>query len=167
MPGLAPEVVVPAGHAAEMENDPTKPFVDGTVNEAELLDWVQLARRGAEAVKRLSVCDAQIGQVLAYGPADSDGKWPCRAVRKCLEVLESPEMERALALEIMNRRGFHCVGRTGDAERALGRWYNTMADRVDSESPRTAAVLRIVGSRYMGEAKRVDKDGLEREFFHQ
>ncbi|MBX3377499.1 MAG: hypothetical protein KF678_10915 [Phycisphaeraceae bacterium] len=146
------------------EGDPTVPFVKGQVDAEALQKWIAVVRKLADSKGRLKVADSQIGQVFAYAPADADGAWPCKAVRDCIGAISSDVLDRGFACEIRNRRGAHYLGDDGSEERRLRDAYRAMADRIDKDGARAAAVLRSVADWYDSEARRNDEEGHGREF---
>jgi hypothetical protein len=76
-----------------------------TVDEQELLAWVREARRLCEENGRSVECDLRIGEVLAHAPTETDGTWPCVAVRDIIDDVESENLARGFEIGIFNRRG--------------------------------------------------------------
>lgn len=142
----------------------TRPSVSGTVDASLLAAWVTRARQLAASAHRGTACDRHIGQVLAHSPADPDGRWPCQAVRAIVEAIGSPSLERGFVLGVVNRRGIHFVGRTGDEERTIRDAFEAQASLIAAESPRTASALRCAAEHYAGEGLARDGQGRRREF---
>ncbi len=165
VPGLdlRTAVFLEDGRATD-EASVTKPAVEGVIDENFLNDWVDRARELAKQADRLDLCDRHIGKVFALAPADADGRWPCGPVRRCIERLSSQRLESGLGAAILDRRGAHYVGPTGEAERKLRDTYREMATQVNGESPRSAAALRSVADRYDREGKQRDDEGRRDEF---
>jgi hypothetical protein len=67
-----------------------------------LLEWVKKARALANDRGLLEVCDARIGEVLAYSPEESDGSWPCIPVRDALEEIGTDEVFSGFGAGIYN-----------------------------------------------------------------
>jgi hypothetical protein len=139
-------------------------FTKGRVDKGELFKWVTEARELAQASGRLGVCDSRIGHVLAFAPADPDGKWPCEAVRDLFEHLKSEELERGFRTSLYNSRGFHRRGKGGDQERALTQKFRTIKELVQSKWPRTGALLRSIAEGYEREARWHDQEDAIEEF---
>src|SRR5205807_1300536 len=78
---------------------------DGSVDADELRAWVGDARARLREARRLRVGDIYIGKVLAASPPDTDGAWPCEAVRDVLEEVQSPQIESGMRTEIFNSLG--------------------------------------------------------------
>lgn len=167
LPGLTTpaDAKVPVrGNTIEVEGSPVLPPVTGTIDAGKLKNWVEDARRLATDCDRIGVCDSYIGGVLAFSPADADGRWPAAPVRELIEDLASQSVESGFRIGMLNRRGPHGVGATGSAERAIRDAYLSMAEKIHHESSRTAAILRALGGDYDAEAKQRDDEGHRREF---
>ena len=128
---------------------------DGTVNEKELTDWIESARKRCEETKHVIGCDLQIGFILAHAPADPDGTWPHVAIRNVIEQLNNETIDRHIQNEIYNSRGVVSRGIKdgGSQERTLTEKYKKMSDTVKAKWPRTGAMLRGMAEWYEHEAK--------------
>jgi transcriptional regulator with XRE-family HTH domain len=129
-----------------------------TVDEKTLLAWVKKARSMAEDRGLLEICDSRIGEVLAHAPAESDGSWPCVAVRDALEEIGSDEVFGGFSVGIYNKRGvFSKTLKEGGAqERTLAEKYRQYADASNLEWTKTAATLRRIAEGYEEHARRED-----------
>ncbi|MBI4863794.1 MAG: hypothetical protein HY815_26575 [Candidatus Riflebacteria bacterium] len=130
------------------------PGVDGEA----LARWVDGARNALVTVKRASIGEHLIGQMLRGSPFDPDGTWPCRSVRDVLEKLESSEIEAGLEIGVFNSLGVtsRAMGEGGTIERAQSEKYEGLAAAVANQWPRTASLLRRIARGYRSEAKRID-----------
>jgi hypothetical protein len=124
-----------------------------------LFRWVTSARELCRSSGRLSVCDIKIGEVLAYAPGETDGTWPCVAVRDVIEEIESDELLRGFEIGIFNKRGVHSRSpfEGGDPERKLAKTYADHAETIAPEWPRTAAALQRLAKQYEADARREDE----------
>jgi hypothetical protein len=131
---------------------------DGTLDEKELTDWVEAARRQCAETKHVRGCDRQIGSVLARAPSDNDGIWPHVAVRNLIEHLNNEMIDRHIQNEIYNSRGVVSRGPDdgGKRERELADKYEKMSDALKNKWPRTSAILRGIADSYRYQAKRED-----------
>jgi hypothetical protein len=131
---------------------------NGTISGDVLSEWVRAARAAAAQRDQVNVADHLIGRVLAYGSIDSDGTWPCRAVRDVIEGTVSCEMEQAFQTAVYNSRGPYMKSLTegGAQERQLAERYNRQAERIVDGWPRTAAMLRSIAEYYRRDAHRED-----------
>lgn len=133
---------------------------DGTLDEKELNDWVEAARKQCIETKHVIGCDLQIGFMLAHAPGDPDGTWPHIAVRNLIERLNNETIDRHIQNEIYNSRGVVSRGINdgGQQERGLAEKYKKMSDAVKTKWPRTGRMLREIAESYEHQAKREDID---------
>jgi hypothetical protein len=139
------------------------------VNAKVLMDWVSRARELLASEHRLDIGDQMIGQMLSGAPSDSDGTWPCAAVREVIEHFASGEMERGLSIGTFNSRGVfsRAIGEGGRQERALAEKYEGLAAAVVDSSARTARMLRDMAMDYRHNATREDREAaLEDDLGH-
>lgn len=131
---------------------------DGSVDETELVDWIEMARKKCAESKHLTVCDIHIGMLLAYTPADPDGTWPHVAVRNLIETLNNETIDQHIQMGVRNSRGVtsraHNEG--GRQERELVEKYRAMINTLKIRWPRTAVLLRGIAESYEYDAKRED-----------
>jgi transcriptional regulator with XRE-family HTH domain len=134
--------------------------LDGTIDSDFLESWVTSARKLADECGRGEICDYTIGQMLANSPKDGDGTWPCFAVRKVLERIASEDIEEGMHIGILNSRGatWRSPYEGGSLERQETEKYDSLAARIEIESPRTASVLRGIAASYRGRARREDEE---------
>lgn len=133
---------------------------DGTLDEKELTDWIEAARKQCAETKHVTGCDVQIGFMLAHAPTDPDGTWPHIAVRNLIERLNNETVDRHIQNEIYNNRGVTTRGLNdgGKQERELAERYKKMSDAVKVKWPRTSAMLRGIAESYEYQAKYEDVD---------
>jgi len=139
-------------------------------SEAEIIDsgilreWVLKVRKLAQDVKRLRVCDSQIGQILSYAPSSPDGSWPCLEVRDLIEELQSPVLENGFRIGKYNQRGVICRGEGGKQEWDLVKHYRELAEKVRNRWPRTAGILDGLAKGYENEARHWDEQAKREEY---
>lgn len=127
---------------------------DGSVDELQLREWCNEARRIADETGRLEVCDSHIGQLFARcASEDADGKWPCAAVCRAAMEIDSESLASGMACGIQNLRGAGFRAKGGDQERELAETFRKKADKVRFDSPFVAGVLDSVAESYDREAK--------------
>ncbi len=133
---------------------------DGTLDEKELTDWVEAARRQCAETKHVRGCDLQISSLLAHAPSDADGTWPHVAVRNLIEHLNNEVIDQHIQIDIYNSRGVVSRGLDdgGKQERELAEKYEKMSDAIKTKWPRTSAMLRGIADSYRHQAKREDVD---------
>lgn len=133
---------------------------DGTLDEKELTEWVEAARKQCTETNHIIGCDLQIGFMFAHIPGDPDGTWPHVGVRNLIERLNNETIDRHIQNEIYNSRGVvsKSINDGGKQERALSEKYKKMSEAVNSKWPRTAAMLRSIAKSYEQQAKSEDID---------
>lgn len=138
---------------------------EGGVDADHLREWIAAAREGLEEAGRDTIGLQVIGQVLSGSPADSDGSWPCKAVRDVIEDLASSELEKGLQIGVYNSRGVVTKDPAagGGQERALAERYDGLAAAVSTSHPRTSRVLRGIADEYRRDAHREDFDAEMRQ----
>jgi transcriptional regulator with XRE-family HTH domain len=118
---------------------------DGAVDYDVALNWIRRAREACKATGRLSICDLKIGEALgACKDTDSDGVWPCEAIRDVIEEIASEDLDRGTAIGQFNSTGVQTRSLEGGGtpERETARKFRAWADKCDVSWPRTAKVLR-------------------------
>jgi hypothetical protein len=123
---------------------------DGSLNEAQLTEWVEAARAHCAATRHVTGGDLQIGFMLARVPGDSDGTWPHTAARNLIERLNNDVIDEHIQVEVYNSRGVVSRGLAdgGAQERGLAERYKKMSESVKVKWPRTAAILRSIADSY-------------------
>ena len=131
---------------------------DGEVNEEKLNSWVDRARNRLAEVDRAVIGDQMIGEALAVSPPDPGGDWPCLAVRKLIERLQSDDIELGLHVALRNQRGVTSRSPTdgGDQERQLVATYREKS-RNFSRWPRTGAIFEELAASYERDAAMHDR----------
>ncbi len=133
---------------------------DGTIDEDILRDWISKARELLSNCRRIKIGDQCIGQVLRYGPAPEEDRWPAEPIRDVIEEVASEDLEKGFQVEVYNSRGITSRGLTdgGQQERALAQMYRRYASFASITWPRTAAMLIRIAESYEREARRHDID---------
>ena len=135
---------------------------DGSIDGEKLAKWVDKARIACRESGHLFVCESQIGQHLAFAPAEtedeSDRHWPCIAVRDVLEEVDSEAMFDGFQIGIFNKRGVQTRSpyAGGESERKLQTKYSQLASALAIEWPSTSACLQRLADDYGRRAKVVD-----------
>jgi hypothetical protein len=137
---------------------------EGTVNQFDLQQWVDEARRLAQEAGRLGVCDSQIGEILSFAPSSPDGSWPCVEVRSVIENTQSQDLDHGFHIGTCNQRGVVTRGEGGAQERELAAKYRALAEKVKAELPRIGVILNGLAESYEAEATRWDEDARRREY---
>lgn len=135
-------------------------FSSGTEDVHHLRSWISEVRTLAKEADRAVITDRQIGQILAYAPADSeDAAWPSKPIRDVIEDFATEEIEKGIAICRFNQRGVFTKGLYdgGKQERALANQYRNWAD-VTRKWPRTSALLRQIADDWDRSATRADRE---------
>ena len=139
---------------------------DGSVDEEQLLRWLESARSLCRQSGHLEIADSKIGEMLAkWGNPNDDSKpWPCEEICDAIEEADSDDLDHGFQVGVLNRRGVTCRAPLdgGDSERKEAAKYHRWAERCDTDWPRTAASLRSVAESYESQAEREDAEAAER-----
>lgn len=128
-----------------------------TLDPAALRAWILAARRLLSEADRAQVGDAQIGHVLWWAPAGSDGLRPHDAVRDLIEELANENLESGFHTEAFNSRGVGFRSLEGGAEeREIAARYRATEARLVARWPRTAAIYSSLAASYEAMAVRAD-----------
>jgi len=135
-------------------------FAPGSADLGHLRSWISEVRRLAKEKDRVVITDQQIGQIIAFAPADTgDGAWPAKPIRDVIEELAAKEIERGIALSRFNQRGAFSKAMYdgGQQERGLASQYRTWAE-VARNWPRTSALLQQIADDWDHHAQRADTE---------
>ncbi|MGK5062781.1 HigA family addiction module antitoxin [Janthinobacterium sp. LB3P112] len=131
----------------------------GDVHFDRLAKWVGIVRKSCAELSRGGIADLMLGELLASAPAGKDGTWPCEAVRRVMEDIQSEDMMRGAHTGVYNSRGVHTRGPGGDQERQLADKYRTLAKQIRASSPYVASELLLkLADTYEREATREDTE---------
>lgn len=131
----------------------------GDVDFDRLAKWVGIVRQSCAELSRAKIADLMLGELLASAPAGKDGTWPCEAVRRVMEDIQSEDMMRGAHTGAYNSRGVHTRGPGGDQERQLADKYRKLAQKIRASSPYVASELLLkLTDTYEREAMREDTE---------
>lgn len=133
---------------------------DGSIDEKELIQWVESVRRLCKDNGYTRGGDMKIAELLSHAPSDMDGTWPHVAVRNLIEKLNSPLIDKHIRVGVFNNRGVvsRGIGDGGNQERELSKHYKEMSDKLKIQWPRTAMILKELADWYDSHAKQEDID---------
>lgn len=136
---------------------------DGTVDEDALRSWAEAVRQEAKTQKYEDVADDRMGELFAHAPAESDGIWPCVALRKIIEDWKSEELESGICCERFNEYQPDSLREPAEEKTwdDLVRKHRKHAEALAGRWPRTAALLRELAASYEGTARRHERDRLD------
>jgi hypothetical protein len=133
-------------------------LVDGRIDRASLMEWVEQAREQSKEADRLESCDDRIGRMLSSSSIGEDGVWPAEPVRDVIDKIASDALDQGFRVGVYNARGAVWRGPGGQQERELAEKYDRWAGQVAGRWPRTAAILRRISQGYEAEGRRWDID---------
>jgi hypothetical protein len=132
----------------------------GTEDANFLRSWIMEVRVRAQEADRAIITDQQIGQILAFAPADAeDTAWPSRPIRDLIEEFASEQIETGIVVSRFNQRGVFSKGMYdgGNQERAFAVQYRSWAD-ITRGWPRTSSLLRRIAEDWDRSAARADSE---------
>jgi hypothetical protein len=133
---------------------------NGSIDRAHFDEWIGKVRRRGVEIDRQAVTDLSIGQWLSACPSDSDGTWPCLAVRDLLDRPDTADIRRGFHTGVQNNRGVH--NRAPDAggaqEKDLAGHFRGHASAIVISHPITASVLEDIAKAYDHQAFSEDDD---------
>lgn len=127
--------------------------------EEYLFAWASQALTLTRANGRLVSGVLEVARVLARAPAASDDVWPCLAARRLLDDQHIQHLSRALRsakLELGSGR-FWSPHLGGSEERKLAAGFHRDVQAIQSDWPRTAAVLRALADAYEESAEQAER----------
>ena len=132
---------------------------EGQFDEAAFKDWLTAVKHSTQESGHFEVAMSQLGQVLAYSPADPDGLWIHKAVADALNAKDAEAMRSGFRCELFNMRGTHGFT-AGKEEREIAAKYREKAEAVENAGyHRLARSLRKVAESYEYDAEREAKRG--------
>jgi hypothetical protein len=138
---------------------------DGTIADAYLKQWIDQATKLLEQSALRQGGLYTIGELLRWGPGESEGLWPDPAICNIIQDLASDTVDESFEMAIYNSRGVTSRGpfSGGDQERDLAEKYDNYAQHLYVNWPRVAAILRRLAATYRTEAIRHDREAERRE----
>ena len=136
---------------------------DNTIDKPVLKEWINQARKLAEAEGRLDVADIQIGQVLAQYP-ENIPEWPPEKIFEIIEEINSDVLKRNYSTAMFNKRGSSSRGPFdgGNIERGHAKYFEELANNYKNKYPNVAEIFKRLSAGYLIDAKRID-DEAERD----
>ncbi len=140
---------------------------DGSIDEDQLLRWIESARSLCRESGHADVADSRIGEMLATSqfpqPENAETMWPCEAICDAIEEASSEPLNRGFEIGIYNSRGMvpRSLLEGGDPERKEAAKYRKWAELCTADWPTTADSLRRVAKGYEFEAQQQDARAAE------
>ena len=131
---------------------------DGTIDEAELREWIKVARTLARECDRLEVADIHIGQLLAKYPERSPN-WPARTIFQVIEDINTEELKEGYSVGMWNKRGATIRGafEGGGIEHERAGYFGELASELMCDYPNVAEVFQRLQDNYGREGNRLDE----------
>jgi hypothetical protein len=126
----------------------------GTFDGGKFTQWLEEVKERCRQSGHLRIAMDQLGQALAYGPADPDGLWIHRSVASALDARDAAEMRRAFCVGLFSRRGVHGFSQ-GAEEKRIAEGYREKAQALSSAGfHRLADTVRGVAQDYESDSQR-------------
>ena len=140
-------------------NTPPGVNEDRSVEQEDLISWVNKARELARENHLGKYADYRIGQILARYPIGTDGIWPHETLRDLIEKLESEGIEDSIIRVRSTNWGAinQSIEEGGEQERIIAKRYRDGAHNLCYKWPRTARLLEGIADTYESIARREDK----------
>ncbi len=130
---------------------------DGGFDEKRFSAWLVTVKSLAKDSGHFRIAMDQLGQALAYAPADAGGLWIHRAIASALDERDATQMRRGFTVGLFNRRGVHGFSR-GAEEKQLAGTYRDKAMALSNEGyHRAADSVREIAQGYEHDAQRESK----------
>jgi hypothetical protein len=122
---------------------------DGMIDEAELREWIDVARALARECDRLEVADSCIGQLLAKYSEDSP-YWPERTIFQVIEDINTEELKEGYSVGMLKKGGMTIRGAFdgGDIERERAEYFGALASEHMCDYPNVAEVFQRLQDEY-------------------
>lgn len=122
---------------------------DGMINEAELREWIDVARALARECDRLEVADSCIGQLLAKYSEDSP-YWPERTIFQVIEDINTEELKEGYSVGMLKKGGVTIRGAFdgGDIEWERAEYFGALASEHMCDYPNVAEVFQRLQDEY-------------------
>lgn len=122
---------------------------DGTIDEAELREWIKVARTLARECDRLEAADIHIGQLLAKYPEHSPN-WPARMIFQVIEDINTEKLKMGYSVGMWNKQGVTVRGAFdgGSIERERAGHFGALASEHMCDYPNVAELFRRLQEDY-------------------
>lgn len=122
---------------------------DGTIDEAELREWIKVARTLARECDRLEAADIHIGQLLAKYPERSPNR-PARTISQVIEDINTEKLKMGYSVGMRNKQGVTVRGAFdgGGIERERAEHFGALASEHMCDYPNVAEVFQRLQDDY-------------------
>jgi hypothetical protein len=131
---------------------------DYSINEGDLLKWIERVRELAKVSKRLKYADLEIGKVLGLYP-ENISLWPQEIIFRIIELINTDSLKRGYSSSMFNKRGSSRRGifDGGDIEREKAKYFEGLVNDFKSKYPNVAEIFKNLKQGYLADAKRMDE----------
>ena len=132
---------------------------DNSIDGTALKEWINQARKLAEAEGRLDFADIHIGQVLAQYP-ENISEWPPEKIFEIIEEINSDILKRNYSTAMFNNRGSSSRGpfEGGNIERGHAKYFENLSNDYKNKYPNVAEIFKQLSDGYLFDAKRIDEE---------
>lgn len=131
--------------------------VDGTLDDAVLLEWVKAVINKAAGCGRYKYACSQLGQLFAHFP-----EWEEEADKlfAIVETIEEPAFYNSYNAGLFNKRGFTSRGpyEGGGIERSNAEMFKTLYGKFNKKYPRISKVFKDLWCQYERMAEEMDNE---------
>ncbi|WP_297191285.1 hypothetical protein [uncultured Porphyromonas sp.] len=122
---------------------------NGMIDEAELREWIDVARALARECDRLEVADSCIGQLLAKYSEDSL-YWPERTIFQVIEDINTEELKEGYSVGMLKKGGVTTRGAFdgGGIEHERAEYFGKLASELMFDYPNVSEVFRRLQDDY-------------------
>jgi hypothetical protein len=118
--------------------------------------WLRTVKDLCNKSGHLEIALSNVGEVLIYAPADSNGLWIDRTVASALNDVEAKDIRKGFKLRTYKSRGVHSIDPSGKPEQKLAKQFSLKANSVENAGfQRFAVTLRELANEYEREAERI------------
>lgn len=160
--GLSEEQVHNAARRADLMLETWKKIPgmqeDGTIDEAKLREWIDVARALARECDRLEVADIHIGQLLAKYPKDSPN-WPQRTIFQMIEDINTEKLKVGYSVGMLKKQGvtIRDVFDGGGIEHERAGYFGELASELVFDYPNVSELFRRLHDDYGQQGNRHDE----------
>ena len=100
---------------------------DGNFDDIKFKSWLGEVKQLTSESGHIKIAMDQLGQALAYAPADPDGLWIHKTISHALDAKDVPEMRSGFTTGLFNKRGVHGFS-SGKEEFRIAAMYRDKAN---------------------------------------
>lgn len=136
---------------------------NGNFDGIRFNEWLTEVKRLTTESGHFKIAMDQLGQALAYAPADPDGLWIHKSIAEALDAKDVPEMRFAFTTGLFSKRGVHGFS-AGKEEQMIAASYRDKVNALaENGFHRVADAVRKLAESYEHDAVRES----ERDIFNE